>query len=311
MDNKTDYHQQNPTPGNSSGVQYFPAFPETLSAFLDGLNGKNRSPATVLAYKTDLLQFFRFLQESNFTIERPADVSRAYITDFLSYLAQQKLTGVSRARKLAAVREYFRCLEAEGKIDRSPTHGVEGPKKEKNIRTYLLPDEFSRMLSLAGTSPRDFAILQVFLQTGVRVSELCALLLSDVELDSQVLHISAGKGMSARDIPMEKKAIQAIKNWLAIRPTDTANYLFLNHDGQHLGERGVRKLVAKYRVLAGITRRASPHSLRHTFATYKAEKGVSPFQLQQWLGHAYLNTTQIYVHMGRQNAKKLMDATSL
>ncbi len=311
MDNKTDYHQQNPTPGNSPGVQYSSAFSETLSAFLDSLNGKNRSPATVLAYKTDLLQFFRFLRESNFTIERPADVSRADITDFLSHLAQRKLSGVSRARKLAAVREYFRFLEAEGKIDRSPTQGVEGPKKEKNIRTFLIPEEFTRMLSLAGANPRDYAILQVFLQTGVRVSELCALLLSDVELDGQVLHIGAGKGMSARDIPLEKKAIQAIKNWLAIRPPDSDDHLFLNHDGQRLGERGVRKLVAKYRVLAGITRKASCHSLRHTFATYKAEKGVSPFQLQQWLGHANLNTTQIYVHMGRQNAKKAMEATSL
>jgi len=78
-----------------------------------------------------------------------------------------------------------------------------------------------------------------------------------------------------------------------------------------IGQRGVRKLVAKYREKAGITKKASPHSLRHTFATYKAEKGVSPFQLQQWLGHANLNTTQIYVHIGRQNARKVMEQTSL
>jgi site-specific recombinase XerD len=81
--------------------------------------------------------------------------------------------------------------------------------------------------------------------------------------------------------------------------------------GEPISERGVRKLVVKYRKNAGITKRASCHTLRHTFATYKAEKGVSPFQLQQWLGHANLNTTQIYVHLGKQNAKKIMEQTSL
>src|SRR5262249_23765636 len=86
---------------------------------------------------------------------------------------------------------------------------------------------------------------------------------------------------------------------------------FKNYKGEAISERGIRKLVVKYREKAGITKRASCHTLRHTFATYKAEKGVSPFQLQQWLGHANLNTTQIYVHLGKQNAKKLMEQTSL
>src|ERR671936_752517 len=85
----------------------------------------------------------------------------------------------------------------------------------------------------------------------------------------------------------------------------------INYKGEPISERGIRKLVVKYRKDAGITKRASCHTLRHTFATYKAEKGVSPFQLQQWLGHANLNTTQIYVHLGKQNAKKIMEQTSL
>src|SRR5213593_2773787 len=87
--------------------------------------------------------------------------------------------------------------------------------------------------------------------------------------------------------------------------------LHLNYQDEPISERGIRKLVVKYRKNAGITKRASCHTLRHTFATYKAERGVSPFQLQQWLGHANLNTTQIYVHLGKQNAKKIMEQTSL
>ncbi|MBI3966488.1 MAG: tyrosine-type recombinase/integrase [Chloroflexi bacterium] len=87
--------------------------------------------------------------------------------------------------------------------------------------------------------------------------------------------------------------------------------VFLNQYGAPISDRGIRKLIAKYRRKAGITKKASPHSLRHTFATAKAEKGVSPFQLKEWLGHSSLNTTQIYVHMARKNAKKVMEATSL
>jgi len=160
-------------------------------------------------------------------------------------------------------------------------------------------------------NPRDYAILQVFLQTGIRVSELCNLSLSNIDLDARVLRVSVGKGMVAREIELEKKGIQAIKSYLVVRPQGLYDQLFLNKDGEPISERGVRWLVVKYREQAGITKKASCHSLRHTFATYKAERGVSPFQLKEWLGHANLNTTQIYVHMGRQNAKKVMEATSL
>jgi integrase len=188
---------------------------------------------------------------------------------------------------------------------------VETPKKERGVRAFLRPDEYRAMLALAGGNPRDYAILQVFLQTGVRVSELCNLRLDDVDVEGRTLRVTSGKGMVARDIELEHKAILAVRSWRAVRPPSSDDHLFLNRFGEPLGERSVRRVVVKYRGKAGITKRASCHSLRHTFATVKAEKGVSPFQLKEWLGHANLNTTQIYVHMARQNAKKVMEATSL
>jgi len=166
------------------------------------------------------------------------------------------------------------------------------------------------MLSLAGGNPRDYCILQVFLQTGIRVSELAHLTIEDVDCIKPAIRVR-GKGNQEREIALEKRGVQALKNYLAVRPESLADVLFLNYKGEAISERGIRKLVVKYRKNAGITKRASCHTLRHTFATYKAEKGVSPFQLQQWLGHANLNTTQIYVHLGKQNAKKLMEQTSL
>jgi integrase/recombinase XerC len=175
---------------------------------------------------------------------------------------------------------------------------------------YCCSDEFTKMLSLAGGNPRDYAILQVFLQTGIRVSELANLTLADIDFSKPAITVR-GKGNAEREIWLEKRGVQALKNYLAIRPACLSDILFLNYKGEPISERGIRKLVVKYRKNAGITKRASCHSLRHTFATYKAEKGVSPFQLQQWLGHANLNTTQIYVHLGKQNAKKIMEQTSL
>jgi site-specific recombinase XerD len=188
---------------------------------------------------------------------------------------------------------------------------VATPKKERTSRTVLRVDEYTRLLSLAGANPRDYAILQVFLQTGVRVSELCALTLSDIDLVERSLCVTQGKGMQGRTIELEKKGIQAIKSYLAVRPDSVAEALFLNYRGEPLSERGVRKMLAKYLEDAGITKKISPHSLRHTFATYKAERGVSAFQLKDWLGHARLDTTQIYVHLSKQNGRKVMEATSL
>jgi site-specific recombinase XerD len=285
-------------------------FADDAAAFLRALNGKNRSAATVLAYETDLRQFIRFLEETNVAAVSPASVQRADILEFLAELSQRQVSGVSRARKLAAIREFFRFLVQTERCERSPAEAVETPHKERNVRTFLRPEEYTHMLSLAGGNVRDFAILQVFLQTGVRVSELCAIEVNDVDLQGGLLAVH-GKGMATREVELERKGLVAIKNWLAVRPSTGCERLFLNKDGASLGQRGVRKLVAKYKRLAGITRKASCHSFRHTFATYKAEHGVSPFQLQRWLGHASLATTQICVHLGKQGAKKLMGETSL
>jgi site-specific recombinase XerD len=283
---------------------------KALAVFLDALSGKNRSQATIRAYQTDLLQFIYFLHDTNVLISFPRDVQKVDLLEYFSFLAKRDLTGVARARKMSAIREYFRFLEGVGQIEKSPTVGVETPKREKNSRQVLRSDEYTKMLSLAGANPRDYAILQVFLQTGIRVSELAHLTINDVDFHKPSLTV-AGKGKVAREIALEKKGIQALKSYLSVRPDSLSERLFLNYMGEPISERGLRKLVVKYTKAAGITKKVSCHTLRHTFATYKAERGVSPFQLQQWLGHANLNTTQIYVHLGKQNAKKIMEQTSL
>src|SRR3989440_7960828 len=179
-----------------------------LATFINALSGKNRSVATIRAYQTDIQQLLSFLHETNVSIQTPADVEKVDIVEYLSALAKRELTGIARARKMSALREYFRFLEGIGVIAKSPTTGIETPKREKNGRQVLRSDEYTTMLSLAGANPRDYAILQVFLQTGIRVSELANLTGDDIDFVKPSITVR-GKGMKEREIFLEKKGIHA------------------------------------------------------------------------------------------------------
>lgn len=288
------------------------SFEQHLEDFIKELQGKNSSIHTITAYTTDIRQFLKYVRENNLSVQAPTDMTKQDVTDFLSFLSLQGRTGVTRARKLAALKEFFQFLMSSGMITKSPCDTVSMPKRERKQRNYLRPDEYATLLSCAGSHPRDFAILQLFLQTGIRVGELVQLKLSDIDLKEGVLKISSGKGKKQREIDLEKKAISALKNYLSTRQETGSDHLFLSYQGSGMSDRAVKKLVEKYKRQAGITKHFSCHSLRHTFASYKAEHGVSAFQLQQWLGHASVTTSQIYVHMTRnQNSHKVMQETSL
>jgi site-specific recombinase XerD len=166
-------------------------------------------------------------------------------------------------------------------------------------------------LNATAGNARDYAILQLFLQTGIRVGELVGLTLSDIDLDASTMLIN-GKGKKQRTVYLEKKAIQSLKAYLNVRIKNFSDqYLFLNYQGNSLSVRGVMDIVEKYRKLAGITKKFSCHSLRHTCATYKAAKGFTPRQLQELLGHEKGETSLIYVHLATTDARKLMEQTSL
>lgn len=286
-------------------------FVEAIERFVRVQEGRNRSPQTLRAYRSDLAQLAGWLHAENSLLVDPADVTTDDLHDFLAGLAHRGVSGASRARKLAAIREFYRSRRISGATEYSPVDGIDTPKRERKTRTYLSPEEYNRLLAAAGAHPRDFCILTLFIQTGIRISELCELRLGDIDLDAGLLTVRIGKGMAARTIELEKKGIRATRNWLQVRPSAHFDYLFLNRDDEPLKEWGVRDLLNKYCDQAGITKRVTPHSLRHTFASYKAQSGVSPFQLKEWLGHARLDTTSIYVHLAKQNAKKVMEATSL
>jgi site-specific recombinase XerD len=265
---------------------------------------------TITAYRTDVTQFFTWLADNDVTVTTPQHISRSHIIDYLAHLADQGRSGVTRARKLAAIRQYCQFLIDEHRLPASPAATIAMPKKERKQRVFLRVDEYMRLLNAAAGNSRNYAILQVFLQTGLRVEELTKLTLSDIDLDAGTMLIN-GKGNKQRTIYLEKKATQAIHAYLADRPRSVDQHLFLNYQGTGISVRGVMDIVQKYRTLAGLSKKFSCHSLRHTCATHKAAKGLTPRQLQDLLGHEKVETSLIYVHLATTDARKLMEQTSL
>jgi integrase/recombinase XerC len=285
-------------------------FQQNVVSFLRELDGGNKSTLTLTAYKTDLMQFVLWLAENDVTVIHPCQVTRGHVNEYLAFLSSQGRSGVTRARKLAALKSFFTYLKDENILTSSPADTIHMPNKERKRKVVLRTDEYSRMLSEAGGNPRDFAILQLFLQTGIRVSELVAITVEDLDIQSHVLKVH-GKGNKERDIPLEKKSVQALKSYLLVRPEGQDRHLFLNYSGEGLSIRGVRKIVDKYLKKAGITKQISCHGLRRTFGSAKAGKGMNAFQLQKLMGHERITTTIAYVEIGQEELRRAMEATSL
>jgi integrase/recombinase XerC len=282
----------------------------SLARYRNYLKGRNVSEHTAVAYVTDLRQFFIWLSENDITADHPTTLSATHISDFLSHLSGLGRSGVTRVRKLTAIREYLKYLvDVEKTLPSSPAEKIIRPKKERKQRVFLRVDEYMRLLGAAAANSRDYAILQLFLQTGIRVAELVGLTIPDIDLEAGTILVN-GKGNKQRTIFLEKKASQALKSYLKDRPASLSQHVFLNYQGSGLSVQGVADIVEKYRMLAGITKKFSCHSLRHTCATCKASKGYTPSDLQALLGHEKPETSFIYVHMARDQ-RQLMMQTSL
>ena len=286
------------------------ALTATLTGYLISLQTRNMSEHTITAYRTDVTQFITWLAENDGTVTTPHHISRSHLIDYLSHLAHLGRSGVTRARKLAAIRQYCQFLVDESKLPASPAATIAMSKKERKSRVFLRVDEYLRLLNAAADHSRDYAILQLFLQTGLRVEELTRLLLTDVDPDGQTILIN-GKGNKQRTMYLEKKATQALRVYLTDRPQSLDQHLFLNYQGTGLSVRGVMDIVKKYCKRAGIAKQCSCHSLRHTCAKYKAAKGFTPRQLQDLLGLEKVDPPFISFHLATTDVRKLMEQTSL
>lgn len=281
-----------------------------IQAFLQHLEReRNASAHTVRAYGQDLVQFAEHAREDLGRQVRPADVDHLLIRSFLARLHARGIKKVSAARKLASLRTFFRYLCREGILDRNPARTILSPKTERRIPGHFDEGQMARFLDLPGGTPaalRNRAILELFYATGIRCSELVGLDLEDIDRDGRTARV-LGKGQKERVVPFGKPAAAALMAYLAVRsrlsPRDEA--VFLNHRGGRLTDRSVREVVKdRIRALA-LEQKASPHTLRHSFATHLLERGADLRAIQELLGHSSLSTTQRYTHVSTRHIMEI------
>jgi integrase/recombinase XerD len=275
-------------------------------AYLEFERGLSRN--TLEAYRSDLLQFGRFLGER----EVPAvDAHRADVADFLTHLAADSASPATIHRKAACLRSFYRHLRREGIRDSDPTASVSAPRRGRRLPQVLTRGEVNRLLDQPrGTEPaalRDRALLELMYACGLRASEAIALEVADVDLEERVLR-ARGKGSKERVVPVGASAARAVRAYLERgRPTliqgRVEPRLFVNFRGGRLTRQGLYKIVRRHAGSAGLADRMSPHTLRHTFATHLLAGGCDLRSVQEMLGHADVSTTQLYTHLSSEHLK--------
>ncbi|MCM3881189.1 MAG: tyrosine recombinase XerC [Vicinamibacterales bacterium] len=293
---------------------------ETLRGFLQYLRNRNVSPHTLVAYESDLAQLLKFIaqmKETQVDKLRPADVDVSGIRAFMGELHRNRISPSSAARKLSAVRTFFRFLRREDLVDNDQSALVSSPKQGVTVPSHLTVDEMNRLLEMPDPSSplgrRDRAILELFYASGLRLSELCGLDLEDVNLSGRMVRVM-GKGRKERLVPFNTATTDALREWLKDRSMSGTREegrgkrgakapLFLNYRGERLSARSVDRLVRRYVAACGAKFGISPHALRHSFATHLLARGADLRAIQELLGHARLSTTQRYTHV---NAAQLI-----
>jgi integrase/recombinase XerD len=247
-------------------------------------------------------------------------VDREDIVDFLSSLYKDKLDSRSVARYLVSLRSFFKYALMEELVRVDPTENLESPKIRQSLPTYLRVDEVDRLLAAPDVNTpsglRNRAMLEVLYSTGLRVSELLNLRLSDVDVRMGCVRC-IGKGNKERLVPIGRKAIAAVEQYLAdsrsqfVRsgsPAPHNQVLFLTRNGRRLSRVSIWKILHDYGVKLGLRGRLTPHKLRHSFATHLLERGADLRSVQLMLGHADISTTQIYTHVVEERLKQIYKA---
>lgn len=275
---------------------------------------KGVSPNTLRAYRIDLAQFCEIAGVADDNALK--EVSYVNIRTFLASLKAANRSKRSIARKLAAVRSLYRYLCKVGVLDGNPAVGVRSPKLDRHLPDFLDTSQVAKLLKTPDPESfqglRDRAILETLYSTGLRVGELVAINLRDIDLRSGVVRV-IGKGRRERLAPLGSYAVAAIQEYLQKRDAFfqkrdfRRHVLFINRFGTRLSARSVERSLEKYIATAGLSGKVTPHVLRHSFATHLLNNGADLRSVQELLGHASLSTTQIYTHLTHERLKSVYD----
>jgi integrase/recombinase XerC len=267
-------------------------------------NEKNVSPHTERSYRSDLEQLAEFLGDHDL-----AGVGHQDLRQFLGHLITRKVKRSSLARKLSAVRAFFKYLNREGIVPGNPARLIATPKQDKRLPSVLTVDDALRLMDApAGDTAddlRDRAVLETLYSTGIRASELVGINFEDINRNDHLIRIR-GKGRKERIVPVGCNALDAIDAYSALKK-DKGISVFTGPSGNRLTARTVQRILGNYRKKLGLSQKASPHTLRHSFATHLLESGADLRAIQELLGHASLSTTQRYTHLNLDSLMETYD----
>ncbi|MGD0589924.1 MAG: tyrosine recombinase XerC [Bacteroidota bacterium] len=277
---------------------------------------RNYSAHTILSYETDLMSLVQFLQ--NEKIETFDQVHKESLRAFIGFLLDEGFGQRSVARKIASLRSFFKYLRRHKIVEGNPALVLITPKVGKRLPVFL--DELSMrklLLSSDQTGPnkkRDLAMMELFYSTGIRLSELINLTLNDLKQEEGLIKVK-GKGRKERFVPVGKKALTVINEYLATRSdlllaaqrTHSELSLFVTGKGRKLYPQAVGRIVRKYIAAVSEIEKKSPHVLRHTFATHLLNRGADIRAVKELLGHESLSTTQVYTHVSSARMKKVYE----
>ena len=279
-------------------------FERYIKRFLSFLElEKNYSYYTLLNYRKDLEEFSQFVR---------TDVGKIdYFTfrRFLANLAARHLSKRTIARKISTLKSFFRFLVKEGFIKSNPASSIPYPRIEKKLPSFLTEKEVAQFIDSLPEEKeidrRDKAIMEILYSCGMRVSEMLTLNRNDIDLIGGVIKVR-GKGKKERILPLGGPAEKALEKYLSCRG-DHSPALFVNRFKKRLSAVGVRKIISRRAKLIGITKKISPHTFRHSFATHLLNRGADLRSVQELLGHSDIATTQIYTHLTTQRLRKIYD----
>ena len=271
-------------------------------------NGKQASENTLLSYKRDIKAFALYLDEKKLAADK---VSGTMILDYLMKLQKEGKSASTVSRNLASIRSFYRFIQNEGVITQDPTANLHSLKAERKLPEILTGEEIENLLNQPDVREakgcRDKAMLELLYATGMRVSEMIDLKMSDVDMDIGYIKCSQGKKM--RVIPLYSLAKKAVKNYIQtsrgelVRNGKDVENLFVNCSGTKMTRQGFWKIIKHYAVSANIKKDITPHTLRHSFATHLLENGADLKSIQEMLGHTDISSTQVYASVLKKHLK--------
>lgn len=273
---------------------------------------KSLSENTVNSYLLDLSKFFYYLK-NEMSLNNVNDVNENSIVNYLGYIRKSvskkniKFSDKTISRYVSSIRAFFKFLESEDLISNNPAINIDTPKTARNLPAVLSVAEVLKLLEMPSAGDnltiRDKAILETMYASGLRVSELISLRISDLLFDEGIIRV-VGKGSKERIVPIGRSAIKFCNDYLKksrpfLKKSVSEDFVFLNFRGGHLTRMSIWNILKKYCIMAEISKEVHPHTLRHSFATHLLEGGADIRIIQEMLGHSDISTTQIYTHIDR------------